>query len=361
MAQEEEQDIEKEKGQERFKIMAIDDSEDILFLIKGILPSEEFDTTTISNAKEALEIADKTYDALVLDLMMPEMTGMEFLKLFRQKTALNHIPVIVLTAKNNNDQAISDIFELGANDYINKPFFNAEFISRIRVHARLKRMQEELIFTNKKLKKRNKQLQKAVKREEMLNERILDRTIEIKNANEKIEKLNKELEYSSNHDKLTNIYNRGAIMRFLENDINRTNRTSNNLSIIMFDIDLFKNVNDTYGHLAGDEVLRQLSILVKNNIREIDLMGRYGGEEFLIVLPDTDINEAEMLAQRLKVKIEETIFPTCKEELSITISQGLAQYIKHESIDSYIERTDTALYEAKHAGRNCFKLAKHEQ
>ncbi|MCG8571653.1 MAG: diguanylate cyclase [Spirochaetes bacterium] len=346
----------KAEKDKKVKVLVIDDSEEILFLVESILSLNSFEVVKTNRAEKALEQLDTSIDAIILDLMMPGMSGMDFLKIFREKEIFSHIPVIVLTAKDNSDKEIARILEQGANDYITKPFFQAEFISRVRVHSKIKQLTEKLISTNRRLHRKNKLLQKAVKREEKLNEKIIERTIALKRANKKIAQLNSALKYSSSHDPLTSIYNRGAILTFLENDIQRTKRIKNELSLIMFDIDYFKKINDTYGHLVGDEVLKSLAYLVKDSIREIDLFGRYGGEEFIIILPDTNITEGITLVERLMINVRNHAFKTSKEELKITVSLGLAEYNHSETIDQFIERVDNSLYEAKHAGRDCFKV-----
>ncbi|HPO49311.1 MAG TPA: diguanylate cyclase [Spirochaetota bacterium] len=343
---------------ENSKILIVDDSEDILFLVKNILALESYVAMPVNSAIKALEIIDKSFDAVVLDLMMPEMDGFEFLKKIRENSDFDHIPVIILTAKNNKEDAIVKIFEAGANDYITKPFLKDEFTARIKVHVKLKKMTEALFRINRKLKKKIIETQKAVKIEEKLNERILERNIELKNANERIEDLNRALEYSATHDSLTNILNRGAVLSYLENDIKRSKRLKSSLSLLMFDIDFFKKINDTYGHLVGDEVLRQLTTITKDTIREIDLFGRYGGEEFLIILPDTNIEQAKILAERLIKRVRHYNFLTNKTTLRVTISIGLTEYSSDESIDLIIEHADSALYEAKEDGRDNVKIYK---
>lgn len=344
------------KNKTKNKILIIDDSEDILFLIENILSLESFMPIPVNSVKKALEIFDKNIDAVILDIMMPEISGFEFLKEIRKRKEYNHIPIIVLTAKNHSDEEIGKIYELGANDYITKPFLKVEFVSKIKVHTKLKILTEKLIKINKKLIMKNKKIQKALKKEELLNQKILERTMEIKKAKEEIEELNKILKYASTHDELTTLYNRAAIFDFLENDIKRIKRIETSMSIIMFDIDFFKNINDTYGHIVGDEVLKSLSLLIKNHIREIDLIGRYGGEEFLIILPDTNLDEAKIMAERILNLVRCYNFNTSKGIIKLTISIGIAEYYKNENIDHFIERVDQKLYDAKNSGRNCIKF-----
>lgn len=344
---------------EQAKILAIDDSEDVLFLIESIIASDDIEVVSTTNAKSALEMLDQTYDVIILDLMMPIMSGEEFLTEFK-KMQLD-IPVIILTAGNYKDTDISKFFEKGANDYINKPFQRAEFTARIKNFIQLKKAKDKQNEYNKRLRKKNKALQHFIKKEEVLNQKILRRTMKLKKAYKKIENLNSILKHSSTHDALTEILNRGAILTFLDNDIQRTKRINTKISIVMFDIDYFKKVNDTYGHLAGDEVLKQISSIVKTNIRDIDLFGRYGGEEFLIILPDTNSHSAAVLTERLLNKIRETKFDIGNNKtIPVTVSMGIAEYKNGMTIDKFIEKADESLYYAKEHGRNQIKVYEYD-
>lgn len=349
-------ELRNDREKNRLKVLVIDDSDDVLFLVENILSINSISAITTDDARKGLSLIDNSVDAIVLDLMMPKMSGIDFLKEFRKLKNYSYIPVIVLTAKDNSEEEISYLFQLGANDYISKPFLQEEFIARIRIHSKIKILTEKLLKRNRQYKKKNNLLLKAIKREEKLNEKILERTIELKNANRKVEELNQALKYSSTHDELTTIYNRAAILTFLENDIQRTRRFNTELSIIMFDIDYFKKVNDTYGHLVGDEILKKLAALIKQSIREIDLFGRYGGEEFIIILPDTNLHDGEILGNRLLSNVRANRYDTAKGELEVTISIGLTEYDPGETIDALIERVDGALYKAKESGRNCMVI-----
>jgi diguanylate cyclase (GGDEF)-like protein len=293
------------------KILVIDDSESILFLLKNVL-SIDFEVFCVNNAKNALDIIDISFDIVIIDLMMPEMGGIDFIKIIKANEKLSFIPIIVLTAKHNTEDDIAKLFELGANDYISKPFFSTELIARIKTHTRLKLITEGLMEANKKLV------------------------------------------FSATHDDLTKVYNRHAIFNFLENDILRIKRTNENLSIIMFDIDYFKEINDTYGHLAGDNVLCRVVQIVKDTIREIDLIGRYGGDEFIIILPNTKLKRAKDIAKRILTRIEDEKYDNI--DMKITLSIGLSEYVNGETLDKFIEKVDKALYEAKESGKNCIKF-----
>jgi diguanylate cyclase (GGDEF)-like protein len=192
------------------------------------------------------------------------------------------------------------------------------------------------------------------------NERIMNKTVQLEELNQSLEqkvqdrtaKLNTikdDFEKLATTDALTNIHNRYSIMNILSSEISRSNRYKTPLSLIMYDIDFFKKVNDTYGHDVGDNVLRSLSAAVKNNLREVDILGRYGGEEFLIILPNTGLSDAKEYAERLRKEVEEYSFETVEK---VTISLGVVEIAPTENIKEIFKRADDLLYASKNRGRN---------
>ena len=163
----------------------------------------------------------------------------------------------------------------------------------------------------------------------------------------------------SHTDALTFLPNRRSILGDLQREVTFSDRYGTPLAISMVDIDHFKQINDTHGHVAGDEVLRKLTMELRNHIRHPDVIGRYGGEEFLVVLPHSTIKAAAEQAERLCKYVQSLVIPSGENEIRITVSMGLAQYrIHHEDWQSFLSRADTALYQAKNAGRNRWAIAK---
>jgi len=163
----------------------------------------------------------------------------------------------------------------------------------------------------------------------------------------------------SHTDALTFLHNRRSILGDLQREVTFSDRYGTPLAISMVDIDHFKQINDTHGHVAGDEVLRKLAMELRNHIRHPDVIGRYGGEEFLVVLPHSTIKAAAEQAERLCKYVQSLVIPSGENEIRITVSMGLAQYrIHHEDWQSFLSRADTALYQAKNAGRNRWAIAK---
>ncbi|QOP46159.1 sensor domain-containing diguanylate cyclase [Sulfurimonas paralvinellae] len=172
----------------------------------------------------------------------------------------------------------------------------------------------------------------------------------------------KELEmkllHLSRHDSLTNLYNRRTLETLLQKELHRSQRYKTPLSICMLDIDFFKKINDTYGHATGDDVLKKLADVLRESLRDTDYVGRYGGEEFVIALPDTSLNDAVEFAQRLRKKVAAiSCHPEEKESFNITISLGVAELnSENNTVDKILEAADSAMYRAKESGRNCVKI-----
>ncbi len=206
----------------------------------------------------------------------------------------------------------------------------------------LEKSNENLAYANRKLKESNLKLEDSKTELERVNKELLESNVRLEESEEWYKHL-------SITDNLTQIYNRMKIDETLEEEIARTKRTKRTFCVIMFDIDHFKLVNDKYGHQVGDSVLVAIARLIKSSIREIDTFGRWGGEEFLIVLPEVQLPSALVAAERLRKKIESHIFETVEK---ITCSFGVTEYDIEETPNKLIRRVDTALYKAKENGRN---------
>ena len=154
------------------------------------------------------------------------------------------------------------------------------------------------------------------------------------------------------HDDLTGFYNRSHLIDLIESENNRSVRTGSVFSLVMMDIDKFKNINDTYRHQTGDQVLRTFAAVIRGILRKTDYCGRYGGEEFLIVLTQTDLQAAKVFAERIRVCVENSFFPDLGPDSRVTVSIGLAEHRMQENIEKTISRADESLYKAKKGGRN---------
>jgi len=252
----------------------------------------------------------------ILDWMMPGMDGLQVCREVRQMMTEPYTYMLLLTAKSQKSDIIAGL-EAGADDYLTKPFDASELRMRLRVGQRILDLQAELIFVRE------------------------------------------ELRTQATHDALTHLLNRAATCDILQRELERAEREQLPLSIILADIDLFKRINDTYGHLAGDAVLRETSRNMKSVVRPYDGIGRYGGEEFLLVLPGCDDNGAAMLAERIRESIESHPLTFTEGMIPITLSLGVASNEITQDMEGLIGAADAALYRAKNSGRNRVELASH--
>jgi diguanylate cyclase (GGDEF)-like protein len=234
---------------------------------------------------------------------MPGIDGFEFCKVMKNNPKIKHTPIIFLSAM-NDEKSIIKGFENGAVDYITKPFRHQELLARTKTHVELKRAKEKL-------------LRMAIT------------------------------------DELTGLVNRRYFMGRLLHEYERTKRYESVFTVLMIDLDYFKKINDSYGHQAGDTVLRTVSDSMKLSLRLSDIIGRIGGEEFAVILPETDITSALVIGDRLRKRIEALEIPHKDCMIKITISIGASPSSKEDlSIDDVLQRSDAALYRAKENGRN---------
>ncbi len=302
------------------RILIVDDNAMIRSEIKAVL-MKDGSFTHFLEAADGLTafktIMDCPPDLVLCDLVMPGFDGLKFLGLKASRKELEQIPVIILTAEDDLDRK-AEILERGASDYVTKPFHEKELLARVRIHTKLKLLQDEL-------------------RE--------------KNA---------QLEALSVTDVLTGLANRRRLMTRLEEEVQRARRYKTPLAVVMIDIDHFKQVNDSYGHAMGDEVLRNIGAMLKASVRATDLAARYGGEELTLVLPHTDAPGALLVAEGLREKFAELEHHLDGVSLRKTASLGVAARDGQgevPSAEALLKHADEALYRAKQGGRNRVEAA----
>ena len=181
---------------------------------------------------------------------------------------------------------------------------------------------------------------------------IYNLRITVRKRNRELAEALKKIERLANRDALTGVYNRRRLFEALEQEVNRSTRFQKSFSVCIMDIDHFKDVNDNYGHQAGDEILREIARKISRNIRNIDCFGRYGGEEFLVILPHTPLEGAEIKAERIRKRVGSMVFPDVSPDFRVTVSIGATEHRPGEDIDETLARADRCLYRAKDAGRN---------
>lgn len=261
-------------------------------------------------------------DIILLDLILPGLDGYEVCRWLKLEETTKGIPVIMLTIKKDLTDKISGL-QIGADDYLPKPYNELELNARIYASLRTKALQDELRMKNKQL-------------EELLYK----------------------VEYMAITDALTGLYNRRRFHDALSKEYERSKRYSTPFSLTMLDIDHFKKVNDNYGHLSGDLVLKEVSGIIMKSIRDIDTAARFGGEEFMLILPNTTTKDSLTVAERIRTTIENNNFSGLNND-KITISIGVSGMPDKDlfSEDRLIRCTDLALYKAKQNGRNRTEIA----
>ncbi|MGB7575728.1 MAG: diguanylate cyclase [Thermodesulfobacteriota bacterium] len=285
------------------KVLIVDDAPDTLEIIQKLLHYEGYDVAMASTGEEGVKkVEDEKPEVVLMDINLPGIDGTEALRRIRIINPLQC--VIMLTAFATVDNAVRALKE-GASDFVKKPFEN-----------------EHLIH-------------------------IVNQCLEKYKTLKEKEKLEEEVRRLSVTDDLTSLYNHRHFFKTLEAELVRLRRQKTSLSLLMFDLDNFKNYNDRYGHLEGDKVLKNVGEIVKHSIRyNVDSGYRYGGDEFAVLLIGASMDQAMTIAERIRSSIEQTEFQ------NITVSIGLSEYRDHFDLEGFVKSADNALYTAKHSGGN---------
>jgi len=294
------------------RVLIADDDRLSALMLEASLKSSGYEVTVVSDGGEAWEILepDDRPQIAILDWMMPIMDGLEVCRKVRRASG-PYVYILLLTGNTDPDSVVTGM-DAGADDYIRKPFHPAELKARLRS-----------------------------------GKRIVD--------------LEEKLRRQATHDALTRILNRGAIMERIAIEMERAYRENENLCIAMVDLDHFKDVNDTFGHSAGDTVLCETASRMSSVLRPYDSIGRYGGEEFIVVFPRCDVSAAAAIAERIRRSISIAPVGARNERISVTASIGIAEARNSKDADAVIREADRALFRAKQAGRNRIEFSVQER
>jgi two-component system, cell cycle response regulator len=298
-----------------FNVLVVDDDATLRAMFTSALASRGYEVVTASSGQDALaSIASRRPDAVLLDIFMPRMSGLDVLGELRGKPETQSLPVILVSALGDIDHIVRGLNE-GANDYVTKPLAIPILLARV---------------------------------EAILRGAAMVRKLEVQ-----AELLSRLAAY----DELTEVCNRRSFFLSLETEIGRCRRYKRALSLLMVDVDHFKKVNDEHGHPTGDAVLREFANRVKRCIRLTDTLFRYGGEEFAVILPDTDLANSRTPAERIRSAVEGDPFVVAEHRLAITTSVGVASWSGQGAVPDLVGAADSALYAAKRDGRNRVSVA----
>jgi two-component system cell cycle response regulator len=297
----------------RPKILVVEDDTGIRELIHLFLEKSGFESFVAISAEAGLDILKSQEIGIVLtDVQLPGMNGLELTKIIRQ----NYNADVIIMTGYSLDYTIEESISRGASDLIIKPI----------------RLEDLLLRINVVLKNRSEKKENSRKLEELTNLTI--------------------------RDDLTGLFNSRQFYSHITQEVDRSNRYFRPLSLILMDIDNFKSLNDTYGHLFGDKILSGMGGIIKSAIRMQDTAYRYAGDEFTILLPETELERAIAVAERVRQAIEiETQMLSNPKSLKVTVSIGVVEYLTDEEIKCFIHRADSAMYTSKRKGRNNISFA----
>lgn len=285
-------------------VLIIDDSSLVREILKDLLKRHNLNVIEAKSGEDAISMLPdlKRLDLIITDHEMEKTDGLGVVKFFRRHFSLQQVPIIALTGS-ENETLIARYLKTGANDFIKKPYSQEELMCRVYALLSTKEMFEEI------------------------------HKIAIT-------------------DRLTNLYNRFYLYETGSRLLDMAKRNGNPLCVAMLDIDFFKQINDDYGHIVGDATLLRFGMLLKKSFRRTDLLIRYGGEEFVILMPDTTLDDAIKVCTNVKESIAKLPMHASDQTFHLTASIGIDQLKSHDTLDTIIQRIDTLLYNAKSSGRN---------
>lgn len=298
------------------RVLIADDNWDLTEALTLLLREWEFDPITVQDGNEALALlrGEDAPALALLDWIMPGINGIDICREVRKDTSRPYSYLILMTGRGDKEQMLNGL-KAGADDYVIKPVDPNELQARLNTGKRILNLQEQLLTSQRLLRDQ------------------------------------------ATRDSLTGLWNRAMILETLEHEMARSQRDPQPMAILMADVDHFKSINDTYGHLVGDQVLHQIGLRLHGAIRQYDTMGRYGGEEFLGVLPNCDAAGALSLAERLRSCVEAEPVGADGVVLRVTLSLGVATWDRTACAQELLRSADSAMYRAKAAGRNRVVLA----
>jgi len=300
------------------KVLVADDDPIMRLFLSRVLAASGYEVVTAANGLEAEKLLQSKNGPklAIVDWVMPGMDGIELCSRVRSRRDCPYVYLLLVTSKNAQQEVLKGL-EAGADDYLTKPVQVAELQARLRIGKRIIDLQQQLI-------------------------EACEAT-----------------QFKASHDSLTSLWNRSAILSLLENHFAKAQREDTDVTVLMIDVDHFKDVNDTYGHVQGDIVLCEVARRMRSALRPYDLLGRYGGEEFLVIAPECSLHDGGAVGERIRHAISDTPVDLDGAPLIVTVSVGVAtgRKLSLEVESQLLQSADMALYKAKQSGRNCVKMA----
>jgi len=294
------------------RILLVEDSLSQRELMRDYIEGQGYEVRSAATGREAIDaVATEVPDAVLLDWELPDFQGPDLVRIWRRETEMADIPILIVTARSRS-QDIAEALDCGASDFVRKPLGDMlELGARLATSLRIKTLQDRL-------------------------------------------------RRMASHDALTGLLNRRALMDRLGQEFHRSLRYGNDFTLVMADIDHFKRINDEQGHDAGDRVLTQTASFLRKHMRDSDIVGRYGGEEFVVLLPETDSRGAHTAMDRMRQAAVERRWGTRECPSSVRFSMGLAcaSDLGVDSAEDLLKAADDALYRAKEGGRNRVEVAR---
>ena len=299
-------------GRSCHRVLVAEDDAMFRRILESWLTTWGYEVSMAEDGAEAWAILqqDVRPQVLILDWMMPAINGLELCSKVRERNQIPYQYILLATAKDAKQDMVRGL-EAGADDYLTKPFDRSELKARLRACNRILTLQDDQIQAHEQLR------------------------------------------FQATHDALTGLWNRGEILQMLRRELERSARSLTTTGILMLDIDHFKAINDTYGHLTGDAVLREVTQRISKAVRSYDSIGRYGGEEFVIVLPGCSREQVDLGAERVRAAVDAGPVRVNESQIAVTVSIGAA-VTTHGAIsdEEILAAADAALYRAKEIGRN---------
>jgi len=321
----------------RYNALLVDDEPAILTVLTQVLEDEGFIVSTATSGEEAVRVLKtKPFDVIMTDIRMQGISGFELIE--HVESVDSAVKTIVMTGYDSYDM-VKRALRTGAYDYLSKPLDEHEVI--------------------KLCANRAAQATRMIRDNAELVEQIRASHTMLEQANDKLRVLNEELRIQANTDSLTEIYNRRFLDQSIASEVTRRNRYPDPLSVAMIDVDHFKLFNDQHGHEGGDVVLQAISKILTDCARNTDVVGRYGGEEFMVVLPKTSPENALLFAERVRLEIAMNSIMLSEVACGITVSVGVSgidEKFPDVTANQLVGAADRALYSAKESGRDCIRF-----